>query len=84
TLTAGTLSATAANALSPHSAITLTSTSTLDLGGYNQLIGSLAGTGSVTNNGATAAQLSSGGDNSSSNFSGILSDGSAALGLAKV
>ena len=50
----------------------------LDLGGFNQEIGSLAGAGTVTNSGPTAsapAILTAGGDNTSTIFSGTIQDG---------
>jgi YVTN family beta-propeller protein/autotransporter-associated beta strand protein len=59
---AGTLRAGAVNALSPFSAFTVASGATLDLAGFNQTIGSLAGPGSVT---LGAATLTAGNDNTS-------------------
>ncbi|MEB0284904.1 autotransporter-associated beta strand repeat-containing protein, partial [Sphingomonas sp. 10B4] len=40
--------------------------------------------GTVSNNGASAAQLSTGGDNSSVNFAGHLQDGLSAIALNKI
>ncbi|MEB0174977.1 autotransporter-associated beta strand repeat-containing protein, partial [Undibacterium sp. CCC3.4] len=85
TLSNGTLAGAALNAFSSHSAVTTLAASTLDLGGFNQTIGSLAGSaGTVSNNGASAAQLSTGGDNSSVNFAGHLQDGLSAIALNKI
>jgi fibronectin-binding autotransporter adhesin len=67
---AGTLQAGAANAFAPTSAFTVASGATLDLASFNQTIGSLAGAGSVTLGSAT---LSTGNDNTSTTFSGVIS-----------
>ena len=48
-----------------------TVTGTLDLNGFNEAIGSLAGAGTVTNAGATAATLTAGANNTSTTFSGV-------------
>ena len=66
----GTVRAGAANAFSPNSAFTIASGATLDLNGFGQAIGSLAGVGTVT---LGAAALTAGGDNTSTTFSGIMS-----------
>ena len=64
--TAGsTLQAGAANAFSSASAHTVASGAFLDLFGFNQTIGSLAGAGRVTNAGAAAATLTTGGNDTS-------------------
>jgi autotransporter-associated beta strand protein/T5SS/PEP-CTERM-associated repeat protein len=67
---AGTLQAGAANAFAPGSAFTVASGATLDLNGFNQTIGSLAGAGNVT---LGAATLTAGNDNTSTTFSGTIS-----------
>jgi outer membrane autotransporter protein len=67
---AGTLQAGAANAFAPGSAFTVASGATLNLAGFNQTIGSLAGAGSVTLGSAT---LITGNDNTSTTFSGTIS-----------
>lgn len=69
-LTGGTLRAGAAGAFSQNSAFTVASGATLALNGFNQTIGSLAGAGSVA---IGAATLTTGRDNSSTNFSGAIS-----------
>ena len=66
----GTLQAGAANAFSPFSAFTVASGATLDLSNFNQTIGSLAGAGNVTLGSGT---LTTGGDNTSTTFSGPIS-----------
>jgi outer membrane autotransporter protein len=75
---AGTLQAGAANAFAASSAFTIVSGATLDLAGFNQTIGSLAGGGGVTLGSAT---LTTGNDNSSTTFSGTMSGTG---GLAKI
>ena len=80
-VSAGTLQAGSPNAFSANSAFTVTSV--LDLNGFSNTIGSLSGTGTVTNNDAGPAILTTGGDNAPSTFSGVLSDGSGTLGLTK-
>src|SRR5271165_1574649 len=80
TVSAGTLLAGSSTALS--SASNFTVTSILDLGGFSNAIGSLAGGGPVTNTGA-AANLSAGGDGASTTFSGVLQNGTGTLALTK-
>jgi fibronectin-binding autotransporter adhesin len=72
---AGTLQAGVANAFSPLSAFTVASGAMLDFNGFDQAVGSLAGAGAVT---LGAATLFTGGDNTSTTFSGTIS-GSGAL-----
>src|SRR5262249_45622045 len=74
---AGTLQAGVANAFSPLSAFTVASGATLDLNGFEQNIGSVAGAGAVT---LGAARLFIGSDNTSTTFSGTISGG----GLFKI
>ncbi|HEY4942180.1 MAG TPA: autotransporter-associated beta strand repeat-containing protein [Rhizomicrobium sp.] len=71
----GEISADAANGFSPFSAVTVASGATLDLNGYNETIGSLAGAGAVmltTVNGGNGV-LTTNGDNSATLFSGAFS-----------
>jgi autotransporter-associated beta strand protein/YVTN family beta-propeller protein len=74
----GTLQAGIANAFSANSAYNVASGATLDLNGFNQSIGSLAGAGFVTLGTAT---LATGNDNTSTTFSGVISGTG---GLAKI
>jgi outer membrane autotransporter protein len=76
TISAGTLQAGATNVFAQNSAIA--SAATLDLNNFNQTIGSLAGSGTVTLGTAT---LTTGTDNSSTTFSGAISGGG---GLTKI
>jgi len=55
---AGTLQAGAVNAFASSSAFTVAGGATLDLNGTNQIIGSLAGAGTVSNNGGSNARRS--------------------------
>src|SRR5262245_12667581 len=84
TISVGTLQAGATNAFSSASAHTVASGAFLDLFGFNQTIGSLAGAGTVTNAGAAGATLTAGGDNTSTTFSGVIQGGAGVTGLTKV
>ena len=81
---AGTLAAGATNAFSSASAFTVGSGATLNLAGFNQTIGSLAGAGIVTNNGLAAATLTTGADGTSTTFSGVVQDGTGQTSLTKI
>jgi len=70
TVNGGTLQAGATNVLGSSSAITVASGAMLNLAGFNQTIGSLAGAGAVTLGSAT---LATGNDNTSTTFSGTIS-----------
>ena len=72
-----------ASAFSPNSALTINAGGVADLGGYNQTVASLSGSGIVTNSVAGAAVLTTGGDNTSTTFGGLISDGTGRTGLAK-
>ena len=80
---AATLKGSGANVLSAHSTTTVTASSILDLNGFDQAIGALAGAGTVTNGGASAATLTANGNNSSTVFSGAIENGSATTALTK-
>jgi len=72
------------NAFSANSAVTVTAHSFLDVGDVSQTIGSLAGAGRVNASGiGGVGTLITGGDNSSTTFSGVLSNGGATLALIK-
>jgi outer membrane autotransporter protein len=66
----GTLQAGSVNAFSPNSAHTVNAGATLDLNNFNNTIASLAGAGNVTLGSGT---LTTGGDNSSTTYSGVMS-----------
>jgi hypothetical protein len=76
-----TLQAISTVALSPTSAFIVMGT--LDVAGRNNEVGSLAGAGTVTNGDSIKAVLTVG-NNQSTVFSGVLQDGTHALGLTKV
>ncbi|PWK89704.1 autotransporter-associated beta strand repeat-containing protein [Fulvimonas soli] len=73
TVQAGTLRAIASNVLGDDSAITVNAGATLDLNDNSQSIGSLAGAGGVTLGGNGATLLTTGGDDTSTTFSGVIS-----------
>jgi fibronectin-binding autotransporter adhesin len=83
TVSAGTLKAGSTSAFGSNSAVTVASGATLDVAGFANSIGSLAGGGTVTNSSATAATLTTGGDNTSTTASGTIQNGAGTLGLTK-
>jgi autotransporter-associated beta strand protein len=83
TISGGTLQTTSTKALSANSDLTVASGATLDLDGSSGSVGSLAGGGTVTNNGGATASLTAGADNASTSFSGTIKDGNHATGLVK-
>ncbi len=66
----GTLKAGAVNVFSPNSTHSLAPGTTLDLNNFNQTVGSLGGLGNVT---LGAASLTTGGNNDSTVFAGVIS-----------
>ncbi|MBE7190285.1 autotransporter-associated beta strand repeat-containing protein, partial [Jatrophihabitans endophyticus] len=84
-VTGGTLKAGATNAFSPNSAVSVGAAGTLDVGGFAQTIGSLAGDAGavVTNSRAAASVLTTGGNNASTTYAGTIEDGAKPLGLVK-
>ncbi len=79
----GTVELGLANAIGSSSATTIASDAVLDLNGYSDTIGSLAGAGSVTSTAAGTVTLTAGGDNTSTAFSGVISNGTGQVALAK-
>jgi autotransporter-associated beta strand protein len=77
TVEAGTLLAGAANAFAPNSATTVDAGATLDLGGYNQTVSALSGTGLVTDGGTLTNQ------GASSTFDGTITDGAGPTSLVQ-
>ena len=77
----GTLQAGLSGAFSAASAFTVTSV--LDLNGFNNTIGSLTGSGTVTNSSLTTATLTIG-NVASTTFSGAINNGNSLLALTKV
>ncbi len=76
TILQGTMLATSASVFAPLSAFTVAGGATLDLGSFNQTIGSLAGAGNVS---LGAAALTAGGDSTSTVFSGGISGAGGSL-----
>ncbi|GEP44778.1 autotransporter-associated beta strand repeat-containing protein [Brevifollis gellanilyticus] len=72
-VSAGTLQLGVASSLPSTSAVTVSSGAILNANGFSQTIGSLAGAGNVT---MGAGSLTTGGDNTSTTFSGIISGSS--------
>lgn len=75
TINDGVLRARNANAIGVNSALTLGSTGTLDIAGNNLSVGSLSGSGSVTNTAAGTSTLTAGINNASTTYSGVISNG---------
>ncbi len=71
------------NAFSANSSVTVNANATLDLGGFAQTIGSLAGSGTVTNSGSGNVMLTAGGNNASTTFSGTINNGNGTVALTK-
>jgi fibronectin-binding autotransporter adhesin len=82
-VSAGTWQGGAVNSFAPMSAFTIAGGALLDLGGFNETIGSLAGAGTVSNSGNGQATLTVGGNNASTLFSGVIKD-DGATGLVKI
>jgi len=79
----GTLAAGPTNVFSPASAFTVVAGGALNLNGFNQSIGSLSGDGLVGNAGPGPAALTTGGNNSSTTFSGVIFDAPGTIRLTK-
>ena len=80
---AGTLRLGTTNAIGSASAVTVAAGATFDLAGFNDVIGSLAGAGTVTSTAPGTVALTSGGNNSSTAFTGVIQNGSGTVGLTK-
>jgi autotransporter-associated beta strand protein len=82
TISDGTLKGGNAGVFGIFSPLVISSGAFLDLGGFDQEIGTLAGAGTVTNSGGTTATLTTNG--ASTPFSGVIQDGAAgAVSLLK-
>ena len=81
----GTGFATASSNLIPDSStVTISGTGTLDLNGLSETVGAVVGSGTVTNGfAATTPTLTTGGNNSSTTFSGVIQDGAGTVALTK-
>ena len=85
TVSAGILQLNAAGTFPDASALSLAATTTFDLKGFSETIGSLAGTGGTVSSTVTGnLTLTAGGDNTSTSYSGIIQNGTAtSVGLTK-
>ena len=82
TVSAGNLVASGGSAIADASAVTVASGATFELdASVSETVGSIAGAGSIVANGGT---LTVGGDNSSTTFSGVMSERADALSLVKI
>jgi fibronectin-binding autotransporter adhesin len=81
-VSAGTLKAGSTTAFGSNSDATVTGT--LDLAGFANTLGSLAGAGTVASSVVGAVTLTTGGSNASTTFSGVLQNGSGTVALTKV
>ena len=77
------VSGAATDILSQNSDFTVSNGATLSLAGFSQVIGSLAGGGSVTTGNVGAAQITMGGDNASTTFSGSITGSGTGGGITK-
>jgi fibronectin-binding autotransporter adhesin len=82
-VSAGILRLGTTNVIPDASAVTVSSGATLDLNGFSETLGSLAGGGTVTSGAAGSLTLTAGGDNTSTIFSGVLQNGSGTVAFTK-
>jgi fibronectin-binding autotransporter adhesin len=82
-ISAGILKEGTANVITDTSAVTVATGATYDLNSFSEIIGSLAGGGTVTSSAAGALTLTAGGDNTSTSFSGVIQNGSGTLSFTK-
>ena len=83
TVNNGTLKLGASGVIPDASAVSVTTT--FDLNGFSETVGSLTGAGTITSSSAGTPVLITGGDNTNTTFSGIIQNGSATtVSLAKV
>ena len=83
TLNTGTLAMGSTTGLSANSSVTINSGGTLDVNGYSITIDGLLGTGSINNNGGSAATLTAGASGNTTTFGGVIADGTSAIALTK-
>ncbi len=83
TISAGTLAMGSATGLSASSTLTLASAGTLDVNGFSIAIDGLLGTGTINNNGATPSTLTTGAGNASTQFDGVIANGTNTIALTK-
>jgi fibronectin-binding autotransporter adhesin len=84
TISAGTLQLGNSGVIADASAVTVNSPGILDMNGYNETIGSLAGSGTLENVSAGGTTvLTAGGNNTSTTFSGIAQNTSGTVNITK-
>ncbi|MCX6878881.1 MAG: autotransporter-associated beta strand repeat-containing protein [Verrucomicrobia bacterium] len=83
TINTGTLAMGSSTGLSASSSVTINSSGTLDVSGNNITIDGLLGTGTINNNGGSAATLTAGASGTSTTFGGVIADGGKAIALTK-
>jgi len=84
TITAGTLKLGASGVIPDGSAVSIAGSGIFNLASYSETIGSLTGSGTVTNSvGATNSTLTTGGNGSSTTFAGLLQNGTGTIALTK-
>ena len=84
TVSTGVLATGASNALSAASAFTVAAAGTMSLAGFDQTIGSLAGAGTVDIGDTTAANFTTGSNNTSTTFSGSITGTGTGGSLIKI
>lgn len=84
TVAAGTLRAGSETAFTGESAYTVASGAILDLNGFSNSVGSLAGAGVVTTTGIDSVTLLVGANNTSTTFSGVIREDDGSLALTKI
>ncbi|HEY3221027.1 MAG TPA: autotransporter-associated beta strand repeat-containing protein [Gemmatimonadales bacterium] len=83
TVSGGTLRIGVTNSIASTSAVTVAAGATFDLGGFSDVIGSLAGAGTVTSSVVSAVTLTAGGNNTTTAFSGLIQNGTGTVALTK-
>jgi fibronectin-binding autotransporter adhesin len=83
TISAGTLAMGSATGLSANSTLTIASAGTLDVNGFSITMDGLLGTGTINNNGATPSTLTTGAGNASTQFDGVIANGTNTIALTK-
>ncbi len=79
----GTLAVGSTSALSGSSTVTISGPGFLDVNGFNVTIDGLLGTGTLNNNGSSASILNAGAGGTSTQFDGVIADGTNAIALTK-
>lgn len=82
-ISTGTISVGSSTALSATSTVTIGSVGFLDVNGYNVTIDGLLGTGTLNNNGASPSLLNAGVGGASTDFNGVIADGTNTIALTK-